>query len=195
MSFGLGGHHALVIGGSASYLYYSFPDSGGPTAVTSPGASAVLGYRLRTERLATTLSALYELRRTWEDPAALPATRRAERGVAGEGDLWFRAAPLTVLEAIASYSGANHYLWARTSLKRQLTDRQFQGPVAFGVGVEGTLQGDRDVRTYQGGVVLALELVRSDGSLELRSGYARLQYSDQTAESKPYFGVSFYRAC
>ncbi|OLC08309.1 MAG: hypothetical protein AUH42_01815 [Gemmatimonadetes bacterium 13_1_40CM_70_11] len=194
MSFGLGGHHALVIGGSGSYLYYSFPDSGGPTAVTSPGVSAVLGYRLRTERLASTLSALYEVRRAREGPAVLPATRRTERGVAAEEELWLQATPLTVVDAIVSYSGANRYLWARAGLQRQLTNTQFRRPVALAVGVEGTTQGDRDIRVYEAGVVLALEFVHTDGSLQVRTGYARLQYSDQTSESKPYFGVALYRA-
>src|SRR5437867_10192560 len=55
VSVGMGGHHALVLGGSSSYLYYNFPDSGGITDVTSPGVSATLGYRLHTERLAVTL--------------------------------------------------------------------------------------------------------------------------------------------
>jgi len=194
VSVGLGSHHALVVGGSGSYLYYSFPDSGGITEVASPGVSAALGYRFRTERMSSTLSAAYELRRTREGPAVLPATRRTERGVAAEEELWLQATPLTVVDAIVSYSGANRYLWARAGLQRQLTNTQFQRPVALAVGVEGTTQGDRDVRAYEAGVVLALEFVHTDGSLQVRTGYVRLQYSDQTSESKPYFGVALYRA-
>ena len=194
VSVGLGSHHALVLVGSGSYLYYSFPDSGGLTEVASPGVSAAVGYRLHTQRMSATLSAAYEVRRTWERPAVLPSTRRTGPGVAAEGELWLQATPLTVVDAIVSYSDANRYLWARSGLQRQLTNTQFQQPVALGVGVEGTVQGDRDVRAYEAGVVIALEFVRTDGSLQVRTGYARLQYSDQTSESKPYFGVALYRA-
>jgi hypothetical protein len=93
-----------------------------------------------------------------------------------------------------SYSGANRYLWSRAGLQRQLTNSQFRRPIALGVGVEGTAQGDRDVRAYEVGMVISLEFVRSDGSLQFRAGYARWRYSDQTFASKPYWGVGLYRA-
>ena len=122
VSVGLGSHHALVLVGSGSYLYYSFPDSGGLTEVASPGVSAAVGYRLHTQRMSATLSAAYEVRRTWERPAVLPSTRRTGPGVAAEGELWLQATPLTVVDAIVSYSDANRYLWARSGLQRQLTN-------------------------------------------------------------------------
>ena len=137
VSVGLGSHHALVLVGSGSYLYYSFPDSGGLTEVASPGVSAAVGYRLHTQRMSATLSAAYEVRRTWERPAVLPSTRRTGPGVAAEGELWLQATPLTVVDAIVSYSDANRYLWARSGLQRQLTNTHFQRPVALGVGVGG----------------------------------------------------------
>ncbi len=194
VSVGLGAHHALVFGGNGSYLYYNFPDSGGSTEVASPGASAVLGYRLHSERLSATLIAAYEQRRTLERPAGLPSARYTQRGVAVEGELWLQATPLTTVDAILSYSGANHYLWSRAGLHRQLTNTRLRRPVALGIGVEGTAQGDRDVRASEAGVVISLDFVHSDGSLQVHAGYGRWRYSDQTFASKPYWGVGLYRA-
>jgi len=194
VTVGLTGRHALVLGGSGSYLYYTFPDSGGPTEVASPGASVALGYRLHAERLSATVIAAYEQRRTSERPAALPSARYTQRGVAVEGELWFQPTRLTTVDAILSYSGANHYLWSRAGLQRQVTNTRLRQPIALGVGVEGTAQGDRDVRAYAAGMVISLEFVHSDGSLQIRAGYVRLRYSDQTSAAKPYWGVGLYRA-
>src|SRR5260370_30433875 len=109
-------HHASVMGGSGCYLYHNLPEIGGSTEDASQGASAVLGYRLHSERLSATLIAAYEQRRTLERPAGLPSARYTQRGVAAEGELWLQATPLTTVDAIVSYSDANHYLWSRARL-------------------------------------------------------------------------------
>jgi hypothetical protein len=194
LSVGLGAHHALVLRGAVSYLYYGFPDSGGSTAVRSPGASAALGYRLRAARLSATLGAGYELRRTLRRPSVGPSSRFSEVGLTFQGEVFVQATPLTNVNAIVSYGDANRYLWARTGVKRQLTNTRFRGPVALAIGAEGTVQGNRDAHAYQAGLLVALEFPRARGSLQFRAGYTRLQYPDQTAESKPYFGVGLYRA-
>jgi cellulose biosynthesis protein BcsS len=193
-SVGVGGHQAIVLRTTGSYLYYSFPDSGGTTDVMSPGASATLGYRLRAGGLSTTLGAGYEVRRTLRRPSVGPSFRVNERGFTVQGELFFQATPLTNLNAIGSYGAANRYVWARAGVKRQVTNTHFQGPMAVAVGVEGTAQGNRDAHAYQAGTLIALEFLRAHGSLQLRAGYTRLQYADHAVESKPYFGVGLYRA-
>jgi Cellulose biosynthesis protein BcsS len=193
-SVGLGGHSAFVLRGTGSYLYYRFPDATGSTDVTSPGAGAALGYRVRAGRLSTTLAAGYEVRWTTRRPSVGPLLRVTERGITAQGELFFQATSLTNLNAIVSYGDANHYVWARGGVKRQLTNTRFQGPVALAVGLEGTAQGNHDARAYQGGGLVAFELLRAHASLQTRAGYTWLQYPDGSVESRPYFGVGFYRA-
>lgn len=191
---GLGGHNALLLRGTGSYLYYRFPDAGGSTHVTSPGAGGALGYRVRAGGLSATLAAGYEVRWTTRRPSVGPLLRVTERGITAQGELFFQATSLTNLNAIVSYGDANRYVWARGGVKRQLTNTRFQGPVALAVGVEATAQGNHDARAYQGGGLLALELLRAHGSLQSRAGYTRLQYPDGLVESRPYFGIGLYRA-
>ncbi len=194
LSMRLGAHDALVVRGAASYLYYRFPDAGGPTDVTSPGIAGGLAYRVRSARLSATVGSGFELRQTLRRPAAGASSRTTERGLTIQGEVFFQATPLTNLNAIVSYDQANRYLWARSGVKRQLTNTRFTGPTALGLGAEITVQGNNDGQAYQAGAVLALDLLRARGSLQVRGGYARLQYPAGPSESRPYVGVGVYRA-
>jgi hypothetical protein len=193
-SFGLGRQSGLVLRGSASYLYYRFPGATGSTDVTSPGAGGALGFRVRARQLSVTLAGGYEERWTTRRPSVGPSLRVTERGMTAQGELFFQATALTNVNAIVSYGEANHYLWARAGLKRQLTNTRFKRPVALAVGVEATGQGNHDGRAYQGGGLVALDFFRARGSLQWRAGYTRLQYPDGSVESRPYFGIGVYRA-
>ncbi len=196
MTVGLGSHHAFVLRGAGSYLYYRFLDTGGSTKVTSPGISAALAYlyRWRAPRLSAALGTAYELRRTLRRPSVGGSSLLTERGFTFQGALFVQATPLTNLSGIVSYADANHYVWARTGVKRQLTNTHFQGPVALAVGAEGTAQGNRDARAYQAGILVGLEFLHAHGSVQFRGGYTRLQYPTGSGEFKPYLGVVTYRA-
>lgn len=194
LSIRLGAHDGLVVRAAASYLYYRFPDAGGPTNVTSPGVSGGLAYRVRSPRLSATVGSGFELRQTLRRPATSASSRTTERGATIQGEVFFQVTPLTNLNTIVSYGQANRYLWARSGVKRQLTNTRFSGPTALGVGGEVTAQGNNDGQAYQAGVVLALDLLRARGSLQLRGGYTRLQYPTGPSESRPYLGVGVYQA-
>ncbi len=102
-------------------------------------------------------------------------------------------------DASGGVSGKYHethsrYLWARAGVKRQLTNTRFSGATALGVGAEVTLQGNNDGQAYQAGAVVAFDLLRARASLQLRGGYARLQYPTGPSESRPYLGVGIYQA-
>ncbi len=194
LSAGVGGPHAILLRGTGSYLYYRFPNIGGSTDVTSPGISGALGYRVRAGRVSAALGAGYEMRWTVRRPAVGSSSRLTEHGFTMQGELFFQATPLTNVNAIVSYGDANRYVWARTGVKRQLTNTHFRGPVAFSVGAEGTAQGNHDARAYQAGALIALDFLRLHGSLQCRGGYTRLQYPDGSAESQPYLGLGLYQA-
>lgn len=192
VSLPLRGAHLLLLRGTVSYLYYDSHESSAASDVVSPGASLGAAYRLRAPRLSATLGGGIELRRTRRRSGPAPAATAVERGVVVQGDVFFQTAPLTYLNAIVSYGEANRYLWARAGVKRQVTNTEFGGRVAFVVGLEATVQGNPDVRAYQGGVLFALDEVRTHVSVQLRAGYARLRYASKAGEPAPYFGLGLY---
>ncbi len=189
-----GGDQLLVLRGAASYLYYTTHDVGGTTDVASPGGSLGLAWRLRTPRLTLTLGPGYEVRRTRREPAGGAATTVTERGYTLQGDAYFQATPLTTLTAAGSYGDANRYTWARGGIKRQVTDTDFSGSSALLLGVEVTGQGNYEIHTAQAGALVEIAFLRGHGSLQLRGGYSRSTYRDDTRRSRAYFGIGFYKA-
>lgn len=185
--------HAIVMGLSLNYLYYQFPDSGGPTRLFSPGIDFLIGHRWLGERASYTVAVGYEARHTSWYPSVEAASVSREHGPTAEADVWLQPAPRTTVLALISYSTANHYVWSRIGVKRQVTGHTTPPAVALALGADGTVQGNRDERSYQAGALVALEFPRSGAALELRAGVARLVYSDRTTETRPRWGLGFYR--
>jgi|ERR1043166_2437022 hypothetical protein len=187
--------HQLIVFATASYLYYRFLDQAGFTRVTSPGIGGSLGYRLNTPSVTATLAIGYEVRHTTERPKAPPfPVSYGERGPALEGELSLEADPRTEINALATWSGADGYGWARAGIARRLTPPRSGARTAFSLGGEATFQGNSDVRAWQAGPLLVVELLPADASLELRVGLGRTRYTDAPGENRPYFGLTLYRA-
>ncbi len=185
--------HAIVIGLSLNYLYYQFPDSGGPTRVFSPGIDFLIGHRWQGGRSSYTVAVGYEVRRTRWYPSVETASVLREHGPTAEADVWLQPAPRTTVAALVSYSAANRYVWSRIGVTRQVTGHTTPPAVALALGADGTVQGNRDEYSYQAGALVALEFPRSGASLELRAGVGRLVYADGTKETRPRWGLGFYR--
>jgi hypothetical protein len=191
-SWGVTEEGSFVLRGSGSHLYYGTPEAGGETRVRSPGAALGVAWRWRTPKASFTLGPGYEVLWTTREPAGAPTEKETEHGFTVQGDVFFQATPLTNLNLIASYGHANRYVWVRGGVKRQMTNTDFRGPVSLILGLEGTGQGNSDLRTYQGGGLLELALPRLGGSMQFRAGYSREQFPDDTRNSRPYFGAGFY---
>lgn len=194
LSWKLSQNSALVLRGSVSYLYYDFPEFGGITQVSSPGGSFGVALRRTTPRMTLTIGPGYEIRETSRQFTFGPELEVDERGYTIQGDVYATPSSLSALYGIMSYGAANEYIWTRAGAKRQLSNRDFKGPTALGIGAELTAQGNYDVRSYQAGGLIEIAFLRARGSLQLRGGYSRLEYSEAPAESKPYFGIGVYRA-
>lgn len=182
----------FVLRGSGSYLYYRTPEVGGDTEVRSPGAALGVALRFRTPRVSLTIGPGYETRWTRRELAGGQTVRVTEHGVTAQGDIFFRATPLTNLNLIASYGDANEYVWVRGGLKRQISNKDFSGPVSLIIGVEGTGQGNDELRVYQAGGLFELGLPRTRGSLQFRGGFSRERFPNGTMNSRPYVGVGCY---
>ncbi|MBI1954897.1 MAG: cellulose biosynthesis protein BcsS [Acidobacteria bacterium] len=193
-SIGLTERNFLVLRGSGSHLYYTLPEVGGETEVSSPGANAGLAYRLRTPQVTFTLGPGYEMRWTRRRLADSSQVRETERGFNLQGDIFFQATPLTNLNAIVSYGEANEYLWSRAGIKRQVTNTEFQGPASLIFGMEGTAQGNDDIRVYQAGGLFEVAFPRARASLQFRGGYSQEQFPNGQINRRPYYGAGLYWA-
>jgi len=183
-----------LLRGAGSYLYYQFPDSTGTTNVRSPGVSGGMAFRFRSQRLTTTIGAGYEIR--WDERkfGNGQSGRTVEGGVQAQVDAFFQATPLTNLNVISSYGYANRYSWTRAGVKRQITNKKFTGSHALSLGIEGTDQGNRDLREYAAGGLFELAFLHAHASLQFRAGYTRRRYVGQSYTSRPYLGFGLYRS-
>ena len=182
---------SLLVRGTASFLYYG-SQLDGPTDVTAPGVSAMLGYRYANRVVSTSVAGGYEGRRVRRIGAAGPGVT-FERGASFAGELFTNVSTLTQINALASYGEANRYSWLRLGAKRQLTNTRFTGSRAVSLGVEATAQGNTDVTTYQLGGLYEIAWFGTRTSMQLRAGYSRSEFSSGAFQSKPYVGIGLYR--
>jgi len=185
---------AWVVRGTLSYLYYDFREEGGRTKVRSPGESIAILFRYSTPQLTADFGPGYEIRQTRRDLASGGHTDVDENGVTVTGDVFYQITPLTNVNLIATYGGANHYTWARAGIKRQITNLNAQEATSMYVGAEVTGQGNSDGHTAQIGGLFEVAFPQDRASLQLRAGYSRLRNPDGSKESHPYYGIGYYRA-
>jgi len=186
------GKNSFVLRGTAGYLYYKTRSGTSETDVSSPGGSLGVAWRTRTKRAAFTLGPGFEVRRKKSTPDSGASTEITEKGFTLQGDVYFQANPLTAFYVILTYGDANRYFWGRAGLKRQVTNRQFVKPTAWGVGLEITGQGNDEVHTYQAGVVTGPTFIKQQTSLEARFGYSLRKYPAAPSDHQLYVGVGFY---
>ena len=133
------------------------------------------------------------------DPPAPPSDVEpswviTERGRAAQGFFWFQSDSLTLLTGLFDYSAAVGYVWTRAGVRRQVTNRDFAGPVALSIGVEGTWVGTIYDRSYQGGAVVGLAFLHIGMGVDLRAGYTQRQYDPGPLEHDFYLAVGLWRA-
>ena len=193
-TFATTGQLSWVVRGAVSYLYYDFRDEGGRTEVRSPGESIGVALRYSSGPLTASIGPGYEVRQTRRRLAAGGETRRTDSGATVQGDVYYQVTPLVNLNAIVSYGDANHYTWARAGVKRQISNFDQRESRTLHVGGEITGQGNSDGRSVQVGGLFEVAYPADRASLQLRAGYSRLKNPDDSHESRPYFGVGYYRA-
>jgi len=184
----------LAVRAAGSYLYYSFPENGGETRVTSPGITLLAGPRFSGRGISLTLMAGAEARtieRETETPAGRGRTSEDEVGPVANGTLWAQLSPRWDFLGLINYDSANTYTWGRASLKYQLTDGS--RPLGLALGPEATLQGNPDIFSVQGGGVGELSYRPLRLSLALRLGYKRSTFEVGPAREGLYGGIALYK--
>jgi len=179
----LSGPHALVAGIDVSHLVGTFVDDEGQARFSSPGAAALLGYRLESARARLTLAPGYEVRRTWERPRGGVPSRRDERGATAQLEAALDLGGSTDLDGALIASEVDRYRWARVALTRRLLAA---GAWAASAGPEGAYEASFESRSTQLGAVLLFESTGSGSGFELRAGWSNLGSS---VEGRRYLGA------
>ena len=182
-----------ILRGAVSYLYYDLPAPGGATEVRSPGQSVGIALRYTGPGVTATLGPGYEVRQTRRSLASGNVTTEHQRGLTLDGNVFVQVTPRTVISVLGSYGKANDYHWVRVGAKQQIGGSAGGDSTGWHVGIEGTDQGNEDVKSRQIGAVLEAAFPRTRSSLQLRAGGSRRENPDGSKESSPYFGVGYYQ--
>jgi hypothetical protein len=177
----------------ASQLYYRFAEAGGTTRVVSPGVTLSAGPSLSGAHGVTTLLVGIDLRRERRN-TVVGETREDQHALELQWEAAPSLGPRMRSFALAQYSFANDYTYARVSLGRQLDNFQWSGPVTTVLGLEAAGQGNRDSEAWQVGAYADWALVKSHASLSLHSGFKQLGSPGGALSGTYYVGVGAYLA-
>jgi len=188
-------HVSFPIRMTGSYLYYNFEESGETVKVRAPGGAGQLG--VRSTQPWGTVTALLGGDLRWEtrdrEFTEGPNSAVARGGIMAQVDGDLRWAKRLHPFWLINYSGSAHYLYGRAGLRCQISNLDWQGPIAWSIGVEGIGQGNPDTDAVQGGGTLECALVHSHLSLSARAGYKDSASSDQERRHGGYVGAGVYR--
>src|SRR5215472_2789647 len=178
---------SLVVVPTGSYSYYDVHEGGGITKVRSPGASVGLEYKYSDDTFTFDLGPATQV--LWEDRKSSKGTKRnlTPVGWAANGDLSYQFLPTTSFDVSASYEQTDRFYWTRADLEQRIAHTDSW---SWLIGPEGTWQGNNQFTQLGGGAVTELVFDSSGTSLQLRGGYARVNFNDATSQSRPYAGVA-----
>jgi hypothetical protein len=172
---------------TGSYLYYDVHEAGGITRVREPGASLGADYKYSDDNLTIDFGPAIQV--LWEGRTSSkgPKKNLTPVGWAANGDLTYQFSELTSFDLSASYEQTDRYYWTRADVEERIAH---MGSFSWLIGPEGSWQGNNQFQQLGGGAVTELVYDNSGTSLQFRGGYARVDFSDNTSQSRPYVGVA-----
>jgi len=192
-SLPLGSRWSLPVRLQGSYLYYDFQEPAETTKVRSPGAGVLAGFRLGGARGSATLFAGGEVRRERRDPgsgAGVSTSTESGGVLQAEGNLVLN--PRWQGSLLANYATSTRYVWTHVSLRVQLANLDWQGPVSPFLGIEGGRQGNDESDAWQAGAFAEWSLVPSRISLSLHGGYKETWSPGTGHRRGAYLGFGLY---
>lgn len=183
---------ALVTRLSASYLYYSFEALGITTSVASPGVSVMTGLRTEFARGSAAVLGGYEARREVRRTDTTPDETGITGGGVVQADVDLGLGRQWRGFFAANYTGAARYVFSRVAVRLQATNLDWNGPVAFFLGVETIGQGNDESVGVQGGPFMEWALVPQRLSFALRGGYKDGWSPNGPHRRGAYGGVGVY---
>jgi hypothetical protein len=172
---------------TGTYLYYDVHENGGVTNVHSPGASFGTDYKYSDDNLTFAVGPAVQVLWQGRTSSKGPKTNSTLTGWAVNGDLSYRFSDLTSFDLSSSYEQTDRFYFTRAGVEERLGH---MGSFSWFIGPEGTIQGNNQFTQLGGGAVSEFVFDNSGTSLQIRGGYAHVNYSDHTSQSRPYFGVA-----
>jgi hypothetical protein len=173
-----------------NYLTYKFRSEGEEVRAISPGLYTLVGVKGRWGQTSAGLLGGVELRDTDLDPDVRSAEVRGGTAaglVQGEFDTWLPSR--TNLNFFGSFSGTDSFVYAKGTVKQQLTNLDYSRPNTVNAGVEVAWGSNPDYDMLQVGLVLELFNIPNTLSVAVRGGYKH----DSTFGDGVYGGLSLYK--
>jgi hypothetical protein len=187
----LGARTALVGRATVNYLYYEFAHDDSTTKATSPGMSCQAGFSYASGRVTASIVFGPEIR--WNDEqtratGGLSVASQHDRALSGvvQGYLNASATRRIWVTLLANYNGGNQYLFNRLSIERRF------GASMTSAGLEGTAQGNTDIKSLQLGAFVGMPNVLARLSIRVSGGIKNSWSADQIHKTAGFFGVGFY---
>jgi hypothetical protein len=178
-----------------TYLAYSFNDSVGETKVRSPGVSPAIGLRFGgTNSFTITAGPEVKWRRTevfGNTGALIREEKRTRYGGNFGAEVYANPTTRNNVQGGLNYNTTDKYTWGRLGFKQQVSNLNSQGPTTISVGFEGIGQGNRDIRSVQGGGLV--EVAHAKASVMFRAGYKQSMFDVGPNKTGLYFGVGYYQ--
>ncbi len=187
---------AWVARGTVNFLAYEFESLDGLTEVRSPGLGAAAGLQFGGKNFVRVLVGP-EVKWRRVEIAPMNGVSRSVSdtrvGATLGAEVVANPTAHSTVMGLVNYGTADKYTWARLGFKQQLTNHDWQANATWSAGVEGTVQGNDDIRSVQLGGMVEVTLVPQALSLQFRGGYKRSTFDVGPQRSGPYFGVGFYK--
>jgi hypothetical protein len=179
-----------------NYLAYQFSGLENDTRVRSPGIGTGAGLQFGDKNFVRVIAGPeVKWRRTEVTGLNGASASRSEArlGANAGGELYTNPTTHNNVHGIVNYNTTDRYSWARLGFKEQITNRAWERPNTLFLGVEGIVQGNRDIRARQLGGFVEVSGVPAKVSLVFKAGYKRSTFEVGPAKTGPYFSVGFYR--
>ena len=173
-----------VLWQTLSLLTYRSREGSVETRVNSPGVSSGIMRRWDSAETSFGVGTGYEVRWTDRRTTGRAPSRETEQGVLLEGDVVRRLGSRTAGRVAGRYSFANEWRAASADVGYTISGGVRIGPQII-------WQGNEELSVTSAGAFVEIPLGRSimRSALQLRGGQARIEHSDGTTETKPYFSA------
>lgn len=187
---------AWVARGTVNFLAYEFESLDGLTEVRSPGIGAAAGLQFGGKNFVRVLvGPEVKWRRVEIAPVNGVDLSHSDTRVGATiaAEMVAHPSSHSTVMGLVNYGTADKYTWARLGFKQQVTNHDWQGNNTWYLGVDGTAQGNDDIRSVQLGGLVEVTFVPQDLSLQFRAGYKRSTFDVGPQRTGPYFAVGFYK--
>ncbi len=179
---------------TSSFLRYEIIDAYQKTTrVDSPGLALAAAFTYAPTTWSFDFTVGAEARRTLREQVDAARLTNLEIGVTLAIDASWRPDPRVAFSAGGNFSGANKYFFGRAGAQRQVLPLfRHDPPNALWLGVDATAQGNRDVRSVEGGALATMVIVNWKTSFSVRGDFG-VEDLGHSTQPTARLGFGLYR--